>query len=94
MPVTIPGSYMDILSAGQAYMPAYLEHPDIGPGFLTPDQQEFRARNRVRTYGEDDPNVGGYNMAEVVFDKRDGGATVGMMDVGPSAWYGGRSTGP
>ena len=90
----LPGAYLDILSSGPEYRPMYLDNPAIAPAFLTPDQMQFRERNRARKYGEGDPDVGGYHLAEVIFDKRDGGATVGMTEVGPSAWYGNRRVGP
>lgn len=89
----LPGGYMDILQAGNDYDPVYLQDPAIAPGYLTPEQWWFRERSHTRKYGEGDPDVGGYNLAEVIFDKDDGGVTVGMCDVGPSAWYGG-SVGP
>ena len=87
--MNLPGGYMDILTAGPEVQPVYLQCPAIAPGYLTPDQWWFRERSHTRRYGEGDPDVGGYNLAEVIFDKNDGGATVGMTDVGPSAWYGG-----
>ncbi len=88
--MNLPGSYMDILSSGPAYEPGWLDSPAIAPAFLTPDQQEFRERSHTRKYGEGDPDLGGYNLAEVIFDKETGTAMVGMTDVGPSGWYGGK----
>ena len=90
MPLSLPGSYLDILAAGPEYQPHYLDSPAIAPAFMTPQQLEFRERSHTRKYGEGDPDVGGYQLCEVVFDKGDGGVTVGMTDPGPSAWYGGR----
>lgn len=78
-----------IFDPGTPPTPRYLLEPAIAPGYLTPGQWWFRERAHVRKYGEGDPDVGGFNLCEVVWNKDDGGATVGMCDTGPSAWYGG-----
>lgn len=84
LPVT-PG-FLDVLSAGPSPNPTYLDG-SVGTHFITPDQLYFRSTRRH--YGEGDPDIGGYKLSSIHFDKESGTTTVGQMDVGPSGWYGG-----
>jgi len=83
--MTLPGGYMGVLSAGPSEPPYCLGGP-IGASFLTPDQQA--ARNTRAKYGSlDDPDAGGYHLAQVDWDKDTGNAEVSPMEAGPTGWY-------
>lgn len=78
-------NFLDYI-AGGGYANGPVPSGAIGPAFLTPAQADFRATRR--RFGEGDPSVGGYNLAQVHFDKETGTCSVAQLDVGPSSWYG------
>lgn len=58
----------------------------IGPGFLTPEQSDFR-KARTRIGGPDDPNVGSFHLSRIHWNKESGAASFSTTDVGGDGWY-------
>ena len=80
-------NYLDIIMAGPQENPTYV-NGNIGPSFLTPEQQWFRQRTNRRVYGEGDPDAGGYQLSRIHWNKEDGTLSYLTTDAGPAAWYG------
>jgi hypothetical protein len=77
--------YLQALSAGPTPDPSYAAGA-IGTSFFTPVQAAFRAMRRK--YGStDDPDAGGYNLAQIDWNKDDGTCEVGAMDATSDGWY-------
>lgn len=79
-----PNAFLSYLESGSHSGP--FMGGAIGTAFLTPDQETFRAA-RLR-YGESELDAGSYFLNQIKFNKETGTASVGMLDVGPSSWYG------
>jgi len=83
--MSLPGSYMDILSSGPSAPMACLDGA-IGTSFHTPETAAFNAPRKK--YGSlDDPDAGGYNLAQVDWDKDNGAAEVTMLEATNAGWY-------
>ena len=76
--------YMQILSAGPVPDPSFASGA-IGPAFLTPQQGAFKATRKK--YGGDDPDAGGYSLAQIDWDKESGTSEVGMAEATKGGWY-------
>jgi hypothetical protein len=77
--------FMSILSAGPQQRPAYAEGA-VGPAFMTPEQGAFKAMRKK--YGSaDDPDAGGYSLAQIDWDKDDGSCEVGHLEATNDGWY-------
>jgi hypothetical protein len=78
--------FMDILTAGPQTRPAYAEGA-IGTSFHTPEQAAFKAARKK--YGTiDDPDAGGYSLAQIDWDKDTGMCETGGLDATNGGWYG------
>lgn len=80
----LPMGFQQILSAGPAPNPAYIEGA-VGTSFFTPVQAAFRAMRKKYGSG-DDPDAGGYSLAQINFDKETGTSEVGSMDPTSDGW--------
>jgi hypothetical protein len=78
--------FMQALSAGPAPNPAYLGGA-IGPAFHTPEQAAFKA-TRKKYGSDDDPDAGGYSLAQIDWDKDNGTCEVSSMDATSDGWWG------
>ena len=76
--------FLQALSAGSAPNPTYLGG-SIGTSFLTPEQAAFKATRKK--YGGDDPDAGGYSLAQIDWDKESGTSEVGMAEATKGGWY-------
>lgn len=77
--------FLQILSAGPAPNPTYV-NGNIGPAFMTPETAAFNATRKK--YGStDDPDAGGYSLAQIDWDKDDGGCGVGPLEATDDGWY-------
>ena len=76
--------FMQILSAGPAPDPEYLGGA-IGTSFHTPEQAAFKAQRKK--YGADDPDAGGYSLAQIDWDKDSGTAEYGPWEATSDGWY-------
>lgn len=76
--------FMQILSAGQAPPPPYTATA-IGASFHTPEQAAFKA-TRKKFGSLDDPDAGGYSLAQIDWNKDDGTTTVGSMEATKDGW--------
>jgi hypothetical protein len=81
----MPMGFMQILSAGPMPNPTYLGSA-VGTAFLTPEQGFFKAMRKK--YGDDDPDAGGYSLAQIDWDKDDGSCTYSPMEATAGGWYG------
>jgi hypothetical protein len=78
--------FLQVLSAGNQPDPPYASGA-IGTSFHTPEQRAFKATRKK--YGSlDDPDAGGYSLAQIDWDKDNGDCTVGMTEATPGGWYG------
>ena len=76
--------FLQILSAGQAPPPAFTKSA-IGVSYFTPEQGAFRAMRKK--YGTlDDPDAGGYSLAQIDWNKDDGTCMVGPMEATRGGW--------
>jgi len=83
--MNIPGGYMDVLSAGQTPPPPFASGA-IGTSFFTPEQGAWRALRKL--YGSlDDPDAGGYQLSQVVWDKDNGAAELTTLEATNAGWY-------
>lgn len=77
--------FLQILSAGPAPNPTYL-NGNIGTSFFTPETAAFHATRKK--YGSlDDPDAGGYSLAQIDWNKDNGDAVVGHMEPTKDGWY-------
>ena len=77
--------FLQILSAGVAPPPPFARGA-IGPSFLTPEQGAFRSMRKK--YGTlDDPDAGGYSLAQIDWNKDDGTCIYGPMEPAADGWY-------
>jgi hypothetical protein len=77
--------FMQILSAGPAPNPTYLGGA-IGTAFMTPETAAFKATRKK--YGSlDDPDAGGYSLAQIDWNKDNGDCIVGHMEATNDGWY-------
>jgi hypothetical protein len=90
LPVT--RGFIDIIMAGPSQPMTAVTEGDVGPQFFTPEQQAFR--NQRKLYGGDDPNAGGYNLAQIDWDKESGRLSVGAMEPTSGGWLGGYPDAP
>lgn len=82
LPVT--DGYMKAISAGPSQPLAKVTDGSVGNEYWTPEQQAFR--NERKLYGGDDPQMGGYNLAQIDWDKEDGRLSVGHLEPTPNGW--------
>jgi hypothetical protein len=76
--------FMQILSAGDAPPPPYASGA-IGTSFNTPQTSAFNATRKK--YGTlDDPDAGGYNLAQIDWNKDDGTTVVGHLEPTDDGW--------
>ena len=76
--------FMQILSAGPQPNPTVVDGA-IGTSFFTPVQAAFR--NTRRKYGSlDDPDAGGYSLAQIDWDKESGACEVGHLEPTSEGW--------
>jgi len=77
--------FLQALSAGPVPDPSYATGA-IGTSFMTPVQAAFRAQ-RKKFGSLDDPDAGGYNLAQIDWNKDDGTCEVGHTDTAADGWY-------
>lgn len=78
--------FLQALSAGPVADPSYAAGA-IGPAFLTPEQGAFKATRKK--YGSaDDPDAGGYSLAQIDWNKDTGTCEYGPMEATNDGWYG------
>lgn len=76
--------FLPILSAGPVENPAYLGGA-IGASFHTPEQAAFKASRKK--YGtSDDPDAGGYSLAQIDWDKDSGTTETSSLDPTDDGW--------
>jgi hypothetical protein len=85
MNLPVAPGFMDVLSAGPS-VPMYCLEGAIGTSFLTPEQDAWNdGRKRYGTL--DDPDAGGYQLAQIDWDKDNGTAEMSMLEATDSGWY-------
>jgi hypothetical protein len=77
--------FMGILTAAPSTPPTYLDGA-IGTSFFTPETEAFNATRKK--YGSlDDPDAGGYSLAQIDWDKDNGDAEMTMLEAADGGWY-------
>ena len=85
LPLPVTNMFATTLSAGPSTPPYYLKGA-IGPSFLTPETAAFNATRKK--YGSmDDPDAGGYCLAQIDWDKDNGQAEMSQLEATNSGWY-------
>jgi hypothetical protein len=75
--------FLQILSAGPAPNPTYV-NDNIGTSFMTPEQGFFKAQRK--RFGADDPDAGGYSLAQIDWNKDNGDATYAPLEPTTNGW--------
>lgn len=77
--------FLQALSAGPTPDPSFA-HGAIGPSFFTPEQAAFNATRKK--YGtSDDPDAGGYYLAQIDWNKDNGTSECAGTDATNDGWY-------
>jgi hypothetical protein len=83
--MNLPTQYLDVLSAGPSVPPYYLSGA-IGTSFLTPSQGAWND-GRKRFGSLDDPDAGGYQLNQILWDKDNGDAEMTTLEATSDGWY-------
>ena len=85
MNLPVPNAWADTMSAGPSDLPVYLKGA-IGTSFMTPEQGAWN--DGRKKYGSlDDPDAGGYSLAQINWDKDNGNTEMTMLEATNDGWY-------
>ena len=78
-------AWADVMTSGPSDLPLYLKGA-IGTSFFTPEQDAWND-GRKRYGSLDDPDAGGYSLAQIDWDKDNGRAEMTMLEATNDGWY-------
>jgi hypothetical protein len=85
MNLPVPKTWAQTMSAGPSDLPVYLGGA-IGTSFLTPEQGGWN--DGRKKYGSlDDPDAGGYSLAQIDWNKDNGDCEMTMLEATNDGWY-------